>query len=57
MEQVGAYGDVTRDLGERVISVAYYSLINMNDFSAETLEEHNAVSDQDQRDPATYFRP
>ena len=43
MEQVGAYGDVTRDLGERVISVAYYSLINMNDFSAETLEEHNAV--------------
>ena len=24
MEQVGAYGDVTRDLGERVISVAYY---------------------------------
>ena len=43
MEQVGAYGDVTRDLGERVISVAYYSLVNMNDFSAETLEEHNAV--------------
>ena len=36
MEQVGAYGDITRDLGERVISVAYYSLINMNDFSAET---------------------
>ena len=43
MEQVGAYGDVTRDLGERVISVAYYSLVNMNDFSAETLEEHKAV--------------
>ena len=25
MEQIGAYGDVSRDLGERVISVAYYS--------------------------------
>ena len=33
MEQIGAYGDVSRDLGERVISVAYYSLVNMNDFS------------------------
>ncbi|WP_106830967.1 NUDIX hydrolase [Parabacteroides pacaensis] len=42
MEQVGAYGDVTRDLGERVISVAYYSLVNMNNFSAEVLAEHNA---------------
>jgi ADP-ribose pyrophosphatase YjhB (NUDIX family) len=43
MEQVGAYGDVTRDLGERVISVAYYSLVNMNDFQATILKEHNAV--------------
>ena len=43
MEQVGAYGDITRDLGERVISLAYYSLVNMNDFSSETLEEYNAV--------------
>ena len=42
MEQVGAYGDVTRDLGERVISVAYYSLVNMNDFNRELLKEHNA---------------
>lgn len=42
MEQVGAYGDVTRDLGERVISVAYYSLVNMNDFNPELLKEHNA---------------
>lgn len=42
MDQVGAYGDVTRDLGERVISVAYYSLVNMNDFNRELLKEHNA---------------
>lgn len=43
MEQVGVYGDVTRDLGERVISVAYYSLVNMNDFSEEILKEHKAI--------------
>ncbi len=43
MEQVGAYGDVTRDLGERVISIAYYSLVNMNNFSEEALKEHDAV--------------
>lgn len=43
MEQVGAYGDVTRDLGERVISVAYYALVNMNDFNDELLNEYNAT--------------
>lgn len=43
MEQVGAYGEVSRDLGERVISVAYYSLINMDKFSSEVLEEYNAA--------------
>lgn len=42
MEQLGAYGDVTRDLGERVISIAYYSLVNMNAFSPEVLEKYNA---------------
>ena len=43
MEQVGAYGDVTRDLGERVISVAYYSLVNMDIFNSDVLEEYDAV--------------
>jgi 8-oxo-dGTP diphosphatase len=42
MEQVGAYGDVTRDIGERVISVAYFALVNMNDFNTELLKSHNA---------------
>ncbi|MCD7936040.1 MAG: NUDIX domain-containing protein [Tannerellaceae bacterium] len=42
MEQVGAYGDVTRDLGERVISIAYYALVNMSDFNDDLLEEYNA---------------
>lgn len=43
MEQVGAYGDVTRDLGERVISVAYYALVNLNDFNSDLLKEYNAT--------------
>jgi len=42
MEQIGAYGDVTRDLGERVISIAYYALVNINDFSEELLKQYNA---------------
>ncbi len=33
MQQVGAFGSVDRDPGERVISVAYYALINVNDYS------------------------
>jgi len=32
IEQVGAYGEINRDLGSRVISVAYYALINMEQF-------------------------
>lgn len=42
MEQVKAYGDITRDLGERVISAAYYALVNMNDFHTDLLEQNNA---------------
>lgn len=42
MEQVGAYGEINRDLGERVISVAYYALVNMDDFNPEVLKAHNA---------------
>lgn len=43
MEQIGAYGEVKRDLGERVISIAYYALVNMTDFPEEQLEKHNAA--------------
>jgi hypothetical protein len=42
MEQVGAYGDVTRDLGERVVSIAYYALVKMNDFNTDLLEQYDA---------------
>ncbi|GAB6010707.1 NUDIX hydrolase [Viscerimonas tarda] len=42
MEQVGAYGEVGRDIGERVISIAYYALIDMQTFDDELCETHNA---------------
>ncbi len=42
MEQVGAFGAIDRDPGERVISVAYYALININDYDRELVKKHNA---------------
>ena len=40
MRQVGAFGSVDRDPGERVISIAYYALINVKDYSEELRKEH-----------------
>ena len=42
MEQVGAFGAVDRDPGERVISVAYYALINFDEYDRIRVMEHNA---------------
>ena len=40
MRQVGAFGKVDRDPGERVVSIAYYALINVNDYEDDLLKEH-----------------
>ena len=40
MRQVGAFGNVNRDPGERVVSIAYYALINVKDYDNRLLEEH-----------------
>ena len=42
MEQVGVFGKVGRDPGERVISTAYYALININEYDRQLVESHNA---------------
>ena len=42
MEQVGAFGEVERDPGERVVSIAYYALLNIRDYDSEQLRVHNA---------------
>ena len=40
MRQVGAFGSVDRDPGERVISIAYYALIKVNDYDERLRLEH-----------------
>ena len=40
MRQVGTFGDVDRDPGERVVSVAYYALINVKDYDDHLRVEH-----------------
>ena len=40
MKQVGAFGAIDRDPGERVISVAYCALINVKDYDEKIRIEH-----------------
>jgi len=40
MKQVGAFGRVDRDPGERVISIAYYALINVADYDRSLMRKH-----------------
>lgn len=42
MEQLFAFGDTDRDSGGRIISVAYFSLIKINDYDIELVKEHGA---------------
>ena len=42
MDQLNCFGDVRRDPGGRVISVAYYALINSNQYPEELLARHQA---------------
>lgn len=41
MKQVGAYGAIDRDPGERVISVAYCALINVADYDDQLRQAHD----------------
>ena len=42
MEQLSCFGDVQRDPGGRVISIAFFALIKIDDYSSALIEEHNA---------------
>ncbi|WP_313790794.1 NUDIX hydrolase [Flagellimonas sediminis] len=42
LKQLKTYGAVNRDPVERVISVAYYSLIRINEFDLKAVEDHDA---------------
>ena len=42
MEQLSCFGEVDRDPGGRVISIAYFALINIIDYNDELMKEHHA---------------
>lgn len=42
MEQLFTFGDLNRDAGGRIISVAYFSLIKINDHDSELVKKHGA---------------
>ncbi len=42
MDQLGCYGEVERDSGARVISIAYYALIRIKEHDHILAEEHGA---------------
>ena len=42
LEQLQGYGEIERDPGERVISIAYYALIKIDEHDEELAKKHNA---------------
>jgi len=42
MEQVGAYGEIERDPGDRVVSVAYYALVRLEEFDTSLAKAFDA---------------
>lgn len=42
MEQLYTFGDINRDSGGRIISVAYFSLIKINEHDSKLVKEHGA---------------
>ncbi len=54
MRQVGAFGSVDRDPGERVVSVAYYALINVKDYDDRLRQEHGVEWVEADKVPAMF---
>ena len=54
MRQVGAFGSINRDPGERVVSIAYYALINVKDYDDQLREEHGVEWVEIERVPPMY---
>lgn len=43
IRQLGAFGEPHRDPGARVVSVAYFALLNLADVDQEAVSQHNAM--------------
>ncbi len=55
MEQLYGFGEVDRDPGGRVISIAYFALIKIDDHSQMLMKEHNAKWFNIKRIPSMIF--
>lgn len=55
MEQVGAFGSVNRDPGARVVSVAYYALLDIDKCNAELNNINDAYWEDINQLPNLYF--
>jgi len=47
MRQLGAFGDVDRDPGERVVSIAFYALVNVEKYKRENTQKEAEWLDVD----------
>ena len=55
MKQVGAYGSVNRDSGDRVISIAYFALIDIERVKADLKHEFSAYWEETNHLPPLLF--
>lgn len=42
LEQLSSFGEVNRDPGARVVSLPYFALIKLNDYSEQLMKKHSA---------------
>jgi 8-oxo-dGTP diphosphatase len=42
MEELGCFGNVNRDPGGRVVSIAFFALIKINDYNESLMKDHNS---------------
>jgi ADP-ribose pyrophosphatase YjhB (NUDIX family) len=55
LEQLHCFGDSDRDPGGRVVSIAYFALIKLDDYGQELMQEHNAKWHDLDKIPALVF--
>jgi ADP-ribose pyrophosphatase YjhB (NUDIX family) len=55
MEQLHCFGNLNRDTAGRVISIAYFALIKLDDYNEALMKEHNAKWFSLNKLPATIF--
>ena len=55
LEQLYCFGEVNRDPGGRVVSIAYFALIKIDDYSGNLMKEHNAKWFDARRIPKMIF--